>query len=67
MSRHLSCPWCLCDGPTRLQINVDAPLYDFVVELDRVIYDDYIARRTAARLANSAARQLAEVGSSCSA
>lgn len=59
-----SCPWCRC-GIDRapLTIDVTAPGYGLVVEADRIIYDDYITRRTAKRKANAAARrtELAEV------
>jgi hypothetical protein len=49
---HYSCPTCTCDRPARLVINVDAPFFPLVCEADRLIYADYISRRTATRQAH---------------
>jgi hypothetical protein len=44
------CPWCRC-GPDRGPIIVDtsAPGYQLVLEVDQILFDQWIARRTAAR------------------
>jgi hypothetical protein len=49
--RRHQCPYCACDRGDRLEFDPSAPFYGLVVEADRLIYADYISRRTATRCA----------------
>jgi hypothetical protein len=54
--RRHQCPTCTCDGTGRVVIDPSAPFYGLVVAIDRLIWDDYYARRTATRRAHRLTR-----------
>lgn len=58
MRRH-QCPTCTCADPDRVVVNVDAPFYALVIEMDQIFWNAWISRRRAARLANREQRSAA--------